>query len=762
MIRHLQTFEFDASPYENPTRKWVCGWASQGNACHQGPDAKGRCVATFECRPAKQGDRWFCARPDGGGGKCTLGPLPDGTCAHPIQRCSPVRSLRALRARVTRAISALTLGAALLFIGGASGPDIVSPGALTVSHAALRDCGACHTSFGTGPADWVRAAFSEPGGIDDSRLCTACHVRGDDALRPHGQNPRMLAAMKQRAQPPSRAGTESFVVALAAQRADKRGAMDALACATCHKEHKGRNADLKVMSDARCQACHVTKFATLATGHPEFVRYPFKRRTRLVFDHVSHIGKHFRDDKFSRLAPAQCTTCHQPDATGDTMLVAGFEATCGGCHAREMEDAGRPAPVITIPGLDLQALRTQGAAIGEWPEDADGDLTPFMLFLMSGEPGFMAAWEAVKDLSLMDDLAGASRTQFRAVGTVAWSIKTLMADLRRNGGAALRTRIETALGRGLSNREFSRLAGRLPVDLIRNAQQQWFPNLTAEMKRHRAGNPVPMPAPAPLEDAAAGGAVPPAVGDAQDGGDILSGDILTGDNAGDAQDGGDILSGDILSGDILTGDNAGDAATGKADPGSRVAEPVPNHEWTAAGGWYRDDFSLMYRPAGHGDGFFRSWLDASGAAESGPARRLFTALTAPQGPGKCAKCHSIEATGQGEVKVNWLAARPIKGHKRPTRFSHTTHSKLLTETGCLTCHTLDSQSDYLAGFKNRDARAFVGNFKPMERKTCIGCHTEALAKQSCVLCHNYHVGTFPPALVTTPMTIRAAGDRPRP
>ena len=769
MVRHLQTFEFDASPYENPTRKWVCGWAAQGKACYQGPDAKGRCRTTSECQPLRKGDRWFCSRPSGAGGKCTAGPLPDGACSHSILRCAPVPSLRKRRGMVVRTISAFTAGILLLLIGGANGPNIISPGDLTVQHAELQDCKSCHSTFGRGPSDWLRAAFADSAGANDSRLCLSCHFRGDYVFSPHGQSPRMLAAMQDRAQAPSRAGTEPLVVALARGRAEERGAMDSMPCASCHKEHKGRNADLKAMSDARCQACHETKFADLANGHPEFVRYPFKRRTRLVFDHISHLIKYFLDDKFAQQAPAQCTTCHQPEPAGGIMLVAGFETACAGCHARELESAGRPAPMITIPGFDLEELRTRRAAIGEWPEDADAELSPYMVFLLSGEPGFMAAWAVVKDLSLMDDLAEAKPAQIRAVQTIAWSVKSLMADLRRSGGGALRARLEAALGRELSNQELSRLAGRLPVDLIQNAQRDWFPNLISEVKSHRAGHPVAMPAPAggdAVESAAAEKAASESAA-AGDGGDILaSGDILSGGDilAGDGKDDGDILSGDILSGDGKDGDgeSSEDTASGRDSQESRSGDAVPNYDWTTAGGWYRDDFSLMYRPAGHEDGFFQTWLDTSGAAEGETVGQVFAALTAPQAPGKCTKCHSIEATGRNVVKVNWTGAVPTKGHRRFTRFSHTTHSKLLTEKGCLTCHNPDPQSDYLAGFKSRDATKFVGNFKPMDRKTCTECHTEELAEQSCVLCHNYHIGIFPPAVVPTPMTLRAIGNRPQP
>jgi len=255
------------------------------------------------------------------------------------------------------------------------------------------------------------------------------------------------------------------------------------------------------------------------------------------------------------------------------------------------------------------------------------------------------------------------------------------------------------------------------------------------------------------------GGIFPAVGSARDGGDILSGDKAGG------KDTGDILAGRDGGATSPTRSSPGQgrkiAATGNAGPGSRVGEPVPNHEWTAAGGWYRDQFSLMYRPAGHADDFFRAWLEVTGSAKIDSARQLFAALAAPRAPGKCVKCHSIDAAGSRAIAINWRGARPIKGHRRFTRFSHATHSKLLTEKGCLACHNPDPDSDYLAGFKTRDPHTSVSNFRPMKKESCARCHVANFAEQSCVLCHNYHVGTFPPALVAAPVSDRTTSNRPR-
>ena len=58
----LQAFDFRSSPYERPTQGWVCGHTASGTPCRLGPDRRGRCRATFECRPKQDGERWTCTR----------------------------------------------------------------------------------------------------------------------------------------------------------------------------------------------------------------------------------------------------------------------------------------------------------------------------------------------------------------------------------------------------------------------------------------------------------------------------------------------------------------------------------------------------------------------------------------------------------------------------------------------------------------------------------------------------------------------------
>ena len=182
---------------------------------------------------------------------------------------------------------------------------------------------------------------------------------------------------------------------------------------------------------------------------------------------------------------------------------------------------------------------------------------------------------------------------------------------------------------------------------------------------------------------------------------------------------------------------------------------VDPEAWARMGGWYRQDFALYFRPRGHADPFIRTWLDVSGkiqATESEPfAAAVFAGLTDKDAPGKCVKCHSVDRASDGTLAMQWQPAKPRPDTKSATIFSHTTHFSLLHEEGCRTCHKLDRQADYAASYKDQDPQTFASNFSPLRVETCARCHVEQTAGDSCLLCHQYHVGSFETKAVPTEM-----------
>ena len=436
MTLRMQEFGFRQSRYERPTQDWICGRSDEGERCLVGPDARGRCRATFECEPLRQDDRWRCSRVEPRGGPCEDGPRSDGACCRPIPRCQPVRSLRAQRGAVVRRIAA-ALGTA-------------TPGA-------------------------------------DSRQCLACHRLGPDGLAPHGQAPARLAALRDGASTGSD-GVPLIMRISALTLSPPGGNGEPLPCASCHREHRGQGAEPTVMDRQRCQACHLTQFASLADGHPAFSDYPFARRTRLVFDHVSHLGKHFAG-RTKDIAPTQCTACHRADPTGRTILVRSFEISCAACRAKQIEGDGGTGvgglAIFAVPGLDVTALRDRAVEIGEWPEAAEGGVSPFMRLLLSRDTDVVASLASLDGVDLLD-LTEAGQGELAADERFAWAIRELLFELERGGQSALRARLEADLGREIDTRELADLAARLAVDVLGAVREELCPILgDGVIKRRR-------------------------------------------------------------------------------------------------------------------------------------------------------------------------------------------------------------------------------------------------------------------------------------
>ena len=781
MRERVQKFDYRRSPYQRPNQKWMCGWTTEGRPCHAGPDIKGRCQATFECEPIKAGgDRWKCSRSELAGGKCDRGPLPDGTCCRPVPRCRPIRGVAARRRLTTGWVLALTVGLLLFFLGGSTGPAFVEPGPLTFQHAEVKTCAGCHTVFDKGMSSWLHAAFTEANELRDITRCLACHDLGNLAVEPHGMSPKRLASFTEAAAKPSGGATPPVALAISRATLDSREG-ELIPCMTCHQEHRGQEFDLTVMSNQRCMTCHRAAFDSLSRGHPEFAGFPYARRTGIVFDHASHIGKHFKEAAVKDAAPEECKDCHTPDVIGRTMLVKGFQTTCAACHAGQIEGEGRATAkglaVFNVPGLDVAALAEKGAAIGGWPEFPDGEITAFMDFLLAHEDGYLDARERLAELDLLD-LSEASDAEVSAVERFAWSVKGFYFDLATRGTVALRERFEATLGRKLATGEVARLAGLLPADAIQASRRAWFPDLLTEVPRHRNGEAVPMAAPA----AEAEEDTPAADQDEPDGADQDDESILDDEDdeailddeddeaiLDDEDDAKEDTPGAATEDDGILGEDDDDDQAedengeGNEKDADEAAQVASGEDWSAAGGWYRDDYTLRYRPTAHEDAFLNAWVDAAGQSMAGDGTRsadkIYNGLMASDSPGLCAKCHSVDADTGGALTANWRGARPIPDAHKFTKYSHNVHFSLLDRQGCLTCHTLNSKAKYLAGFEDRDPATFASNFKPIERQVCAGCHTKAEAGESCLLCHDYHIGIFAPAIASTPSMMDAVHNQ---
>jgi len=768
----LQKFDTISSQYERPNLNWVCGRAADGEACRVGPDSKGKCCGVAECQPRRDGDRWNCTRPIPAGGVCDMGPMSDGSCCRPIPTCVPVRTLRAKRGLAVRWAIVLTIGF-LAVVLGSNGSKWLMPGPLISAHASPGDCQSCHATVAEGAFGWIHSVFTPASPEKDSGKCIGCHGAGKTPLRAHGAAATVLAASTKRIS--ARSGTGHPTASHSADQV--------LPCATCHIEHRGGKAVLTQFPETACQSCHVAKFAAFSSGHPEFDRYPYERRTRIIFDHGSHFGTHFpkalKDGTAGKKKPAACVNCHLPAENGRLMVSRSFEETCSGCHLNQIVGKGRatgPRGVsfLTVPGIDVIAL---GESIGTWPSDADGSLTPIMKMLLSADPKVKAAIEATKSIDLID-LDKATPAQRAAVHRLAWAIKGLFKDLSDGGGARLRERLASSTGKAVDEQLLAGLIASIPRDVLFGVQRDWLPDLEREVADYAAGKTAAIPstpASAPKIVGPASASGPKDTGDillgGKDTGDILLGGKDTGDILLGGKDTGDILLGGKDTGDILLGGkDTGDILLGGKDTGDIlsgalapivIAEvaavtPAPRpkaidpEEFARLGGWYRQEFSVLYHPTGHADPFMKAWLGYTASTFGTPgqaaAEPVFRQLVDKEAQGQCIKCHSIEKGPDNRLSVRWNPKKSGGAGGGFTRFVHEPHLSIATDRVCQTCHQLDSTAKYQKAFgANRDPHRFASNFKSISQDVCGSCHKKAEAGERCVQCHNYHAEPIMPA-----------------
>jgi len=388
MSRQLPAPDFDSLRYERPNLKWVCGKAADGQACRLGPDSRGRCRVTSECRPAyetKPGEttgRYRCTRPPEYGGPCGGGPLPDGSCSRPLAKCAPVRSLRAKRIVFTFSIAILTAGFLMVALCGPFRWGFISPGPLSRQHAtftfahrakaeAAGNCSVCHQAARGGASTWFQAAFQARPGPWQIRALAAA---GSSSLTAIDRNCLECHAGHSFHEP----------------NVDSEHS-----CSDCHVEHQGPG-PMRAPSDATCLSCHadaavmqasLAKASSLpaaafdyrpaqgrviyqtprpprgytriihsfSTDHPEFeiVLNHLKDPDTLRFNHQLHLG--------STNVPAYwhgrkltCYDCHQADAAGVHFIKINYQHNCQPCHSLQF-DARNPG--LLIPHGDAGRVR---------------------------------------------------------------------------------------------------------------------------------------------------------------------------------------------------------------------------------------------------------------------------------------------------------------------------------------------------------------------------------------------------------------------
>ncbi len=382
-------------------------------------------------------------------------------------------------------VTAVCMGSALFF---SKGNQLLMPGPLTSGHAAIENCTSCHTTSGGSKLSWLHGLVAaDP--LADSRACLTCHKMPDTAFNAHGasaavleQSTRRLTKIAAGTTPPRSAMAQS--VAFPMQEVIAGG----LYCATCHQEHQGANFTLNKISNAQCGSCHVVKFDSFDGQHPKFVNFPFERRTRIIFDHAGHFAKHYpevaKKDPAKRI-PSTCAACHNSGSDRRVMATAPFDQTCTACHlgqiiGKERVSGPKGIAFLALPGLDLATLQKKNALIGEWPDAADAALTPFMKVMISRSEQGRALLKTVAGLNLQD-LGQASDAQIKAVADLAWEIKGLFHALVKGKASDVLGNLTVGGATKLDAARIADLTAGLPRDAVIGAQQEWLPNLAAEI-----------------------------------------------------------------------------------------------------------------------------------------------------------------------------------------------------------------------------------------------------------------------------------------
>ena len=530
------------------------------------------------------------------------------------------------------------------------GPRASMPGPLSSSHAALGDdCGACHVLSDNATQGLLHGLRTTEVDLEQSQQCLTCHEFGEHALAPHNWSAGELAEANGS---PGALGMPS-------------GMENGLACATCHQEHRGAEHRISRLANDRCQACHAESFEGFE-DHPPFSEYP-PRTGSIVFDHVSHVLRHFPQEESngSSAAPNSCNTCHSVGSGGQRMLLRDYEASCAACHAEDItgqvQAEGLGIDFLTLPALDTYTLEEQGIAIGYWPADSmitETPVTPFVTLLLSADAAHARDLGALEDVDLLD-LSEADEETLASVGRLAWGIKQLYGEIASGGHGAVLKRLAVLDGETSSTRMASELLQLFPEDVVRSSLELWLPNLANELEQHAAGVEVATSSTPPEEEPS-------------------------------------------------------------------LEEDERRESWVGTGGWYASElsFAIRYRPGDHADPFLRSWIDLTHPNRAAaPFRELFESLSGDGSVGRCFKCHEA-GRGDASKPIEWSSTLGKNDFGRLDRFSHEPHMPSKADNSCAACHDLAEESQASSSFVPMDV-ATCTQCHMDERgasSDCLTCH----------------------------------------
>lgn len=643
--------------------------------------------------------------------------MPDGQCRQPDLSCQPKRSLMAKRRHLGFLCAAVAVAYGLVAFSGPEPSPSLSPGSTSSSHAFIENnCAKCHSAADGGLSTWIHCALSDNIALTDSKRCLECHHElGGNALLAHGLSTDQLLELTRRADHAEKAAPTERPLSLAfSGKIMNFDHTDQLACANCHGEHHGRDFDARHLTDHRCQTCHTRAFESFSEGHPQFNSYPYKRRTRIYFDHATHLQKHFHAGEFDRLMPdgkplTSCNSCHQPAADGRTMQTLGFKAMCASCHESQIVDADFPGmPFFALPDLGLgQNLKDdETSPIGHWPPLREGvglaKLPPFMELLLKDDPDFQSAMKVLSDTDLRR-VSTDNKEERDSKIRLAWAVKSLFADVSRDGQAALVKRLGSELG------QLSRVGPSI-VPTLQEAGRLWFPDLESEIEAHLADQPIP-------------------TREKTDDKPLVT-------SSADRQDVGWFLNHADLTIRYRPVAHADPVLRSWLDTLTQPPEFDSEDDGPDESAFFRFH-DIVTSPTASGT------VDTNG----------------PVASGRCLTCHTTDADlVSGKAHINWFAFRPQAATRQATHFSHAPHvtATSSSDKNCKNCHRLESkgmnhQTWFRPEFLKREkstgawihesktATKCASGFAPIGKQNCANCHRKSQVDQRCLKCHNYHI-----------------------
>ncbi|MCA9200137.1 MAG: hypothetical protein KDA87_21510, partial [Planctomycetales bacterium] len=360
----------------------------------------------------------------------------------------------------------------------------LAPGALSANHAQLLNgtnseekCAACHQAGTVQFVDWMVDTVTNGSHLNESQhqRCLKCHDKSippEFALHPHSVAPPELDILTRLAASDSKRNLFQKV------STNQSHTISELACAQCHKEHHGARHNLAALTDKQCQTCHLKSFDSFAYDHPEFRNWPYRHGNHLLFDHMTHAGKHFSKEK----KEFRCNDCHTVSESGAMLLVDGY-SQCHSCHGSKIESSLAPGVAFfSYPTIE-SSLVSLTSSPQQWPKDAqfdfDGEVPDFMKLLLASDPAAHFMLRKFGPGYSLTDVNPDDPQDVEMVKKLVSAVQNLSDEVATQGGQAIQNRLRQ-LSATVNDQTIQTFAAGLDGEHWDQIRQRWFAGQPAE------------------------------------------------------------------------------------------------------------------------------------------------------------------------------------------------------------------------------------------------------------------------------------------